>query len=1198
VQDTPALNGRQAEAFDRLGRLQALTASLSQAVTSEQVADAIIAQGMAVLGANAGCVTVLSDDRSELLLLRIAGAVEDVARKWGRFPLAAPVPLAEAVREGKVVVLETFVERSVRYPALEGVLSPDRDGAMVALPMVARGDVLGSLGWGWPADRHFTDEDRAFLLTLAGLCGQALDRARLFDAEREARERAERAENHLRESEGRLRAIIDNWPSVIFVKDPQGRYLLANRACEAYAGEPVERIVGKTDYDYLPAEVADRFRADDLRVLETGQTIRYEEAVPLQGESRTSLTAKFPLRDTSGQPYAVCGIATDITDLKRTTGALRESEERFARFMQHLPGLAWVKDEQGRYVYANDAAARAFGKPPAELYGRTDEEVFPPATAAQFRENDREALASGTGVRAVETLEHQDGVLHHSLVSKFPIPATQGATALVGGMAIDITEEMRTRAVLKESEERFRATFEQAAVGIAMVGPDGRWLRVNHKLCDILGYLPDEMTGLRFQDITHPDDLEADLASVQRLLAGGIATYSMEKRYVRKDRSLVWANLTVSLVRTPQGQPKYFISVVEDITARKAAEEALRESEQRLRAIGDNLPLGAVYQVVGDPEGRRRFLYISAGVERLLGLTSAEVLADASSLYGLVHEEDHVRVAAQEQVAGRDLTPFDCEFRSRTRTGDVRWLHCRSAPRRLPTGETVWEGIVMDVTDRKRAAEALDRERELLGTIVEKIPVMLTVYEPGTRVLRLNPAFERATGWTTHEAAGASLMEQCYPDPAYRQRVEEFMQSCVDGWMDIRMRTRDGRDLETSWANVRLSSGTQVGIGIDITDRKQYEQSLKEADRRKDEFLATLAHELRNPLAPIRNGLQVMKVAAGDAEAVEPARAMMERQLGQLVHLIDDLLDVSRITRGKLALRWERIDLASVVQNAIEGSRPLIEASAHRLAVTLPPVPVWLDADPTRLAQVFANLLTNAAKYTERGGHIWLTAGRHGGEVIVSVKDTGIGIAADHLPRVFEMFSQAETALERSQGGLGIGLSLVRGLVEMHGGTVEARSEGLRRGSEFVVRLPVRNEAHGQETREPVGGEKGTSRPRRRILVADDNRDAADSLALLLRLAGHEVHAVHDGQEALEAVGWFRPDVALLDIGMPKLNGYEVARRIRGHAAGQQMVLVAITGWGQEEDKRRAAEAGFDHHLTKPVDPAALERLLSGLRKA
>jgi PAS domain S-box-containing protein len=266
----------------------------------------------------------------------------------------------------------------------------------------------------------------------------------------------------------------------------------------------------------------------------------------------------------------------------------------------------------------------------------------------------------------------------------------------------------------------------------------------------------------------------------------------------------------------------------------KRAGKALQDSEERLRTLSDNLPYGAVYQILGSPEGHRRFLYISAGVEQLFGVTPAEIMADATALYGLVHEHDRGRLEALEEVAVRNLTPFDCEFRSWTRSGELLWVHARSAPRRLPTGETVWEGLVMDVTARRRAEDALHRERELLGTIIDRIPVMLTVYEPDAKVLRLNPAFERTIGWSSQDAAGVALMEECYPDPAYRKQVQEFMQSCRDGWMDIRIRTRSGQNLETSWANIRLSDGTQVGIGLDITDRKRYEHSLKEADRRKD----------------------------------------------------------------------------------------------------------------------------------------------------------------------------------------------------------------------------------------------------------------------------------------------------------------------------------------------------------------------------
>jgi signal transduction histidine kinase/ActR/RegA family two-component response regulator len=384
-----------------------------------------------------------------------------------------------------------------------------------------------------------------------------------------------------------------------------------------------------------------------------------------------------------------------------------------------------------------------------------------------------------------------------------------------------------------------------------------------------------------------------------------------------------------------------------------------------------------------------------------------------------------------------------------------------------------------------------------------------------------------------------------------------------------------------------------IAAFMDITELKEGQRALKEADRRKDEFLATLTHELRNPLAPLRNALELLQRSEGDAAVNQQARSMMGRQLDQMVRLIDDLLDMSRISQGKVQLRKERVELKAVIQSGVDAVQPLVQAQSHELTVTLPTEPIYLHADSTRLGQIISNLLNNAAKYTEKGGHIWLTAERQGNEAVVSVRDTGIGIAAENLPHIFEMFSQVAPALERSQGGLGIGLSLVRGLVEVHGGKVEARSAGIGMGSEFVVRLPV-VDAPVHAAVEPSGdGDKSHVGPKRRILVVDDNRDAADSMAMMLQMMGHETHTAYDGLEALQTAAGFRPVVVLLDIGLPKINGYEVARHMREQPWGKGVALIALTGWGQEEDKRRALEAGFDHHLTKPVQAAALEKLLA-----
>jgi len=365
---------------------------------------------------------------------------------------------------------------------------------------------------------------------------------------------------------------------------------------------------------------------------------------------------------------------------------------------------------------------------------------------------------------------------------------------------------------------------------------------------------------------------------------------------------------------------------------------------------------------------------------------------------------------------------------------------------------------------------------------------------------------------------------------------------------------------------------------------------MAEADRQKNEFLAMLGHELRNPLAPMRNALQILKMSGVDAAIISRARDAMERQLLHLIRLVDDLLDVSRIMRGKVELRRDVVDFVSILGQAIEMSRPTIDAHGHELIVSAPDASVMIDGDAVRVAQVLNNLLVNAAKYTTEPGRIWLRAERSGGGISIRIKDTGIGISPELLPRLFNLFVQGERNLARSQGGLGIGLTLVKRLVEMHGGNVSARSEGNGKGSEFTVWLPVL-----AETRDDSGDEPAhrvpDSMPSRRILVVDDNTDAAETAASLLRLWGHEVSVVNDGLAVLQAVRDFRPEVILLDIGLPGMTGYEVARQIRSEPEFDSLVIAAMTGYGQAEDMRRTREAGFNYHLTKPLDPTRLEAL-------
>ncbi len=386
-----------------------------------------------------------------------------------------------------------------------------------------------------------------------------------------------------------------------------------------------------------------------------------------------------------------------------------------------------------------------------------------------------------------------------------------------------------------------------------------------------------------------------------------------------------------------------------------------------------------------------------------------------------------------------------------------------------------------------------------------------------------------------------------------------------------------------------------IGLSMDISDLVFAEQALREADQRKDAFLATLAHELRNPLAPIRNAVHILRTQGSPDTASRKLQDIVDRQVGQMARMVDDLLDVSRISRGKLELRRERVTLQQVIQGAVETSRPLIDQNRHQLEVVLPAKPLYLNADLTRLSQVFANLLNNAAKYTEASGRIKLLAEEHGAEVVVSVIDSGVGIPARQMANLFDLFSQGDNERRLAGGGLGIGLSLVKQLVELHQGRVMAQSEGPGCGSQFRVHLPLAEDQSAVSPPEAAAPGQRSTAKRRRILVVDDSEAAALTLGTLLELSGYEPHLAHDGEQALAVAEACRPDAVLLDIGMPKLSGYEVCRRIRQQDWGRQVTVIALTGWGQEQDRRRTAEAGFNHHLVKPADPVALLKLLDGL---
>jgi PAS domain S-box-containing protein len=506
-----------------------------------------------------------------------------------------------------------------------------------------------------------------------------------------------------------------------------------------------------------------------------------------------------------------------------------------------------------------------------------------------------------------------------------------------------------------------------------------------------------------------------------------------------------------------------------------------------------------------------------------------------------------------------------------------------------------------------RALAMLREQRQWLEVTLASIGDAVIATDTRGDITFLNPVAERMTGWSSAEALRKPLetvfriVNEYSRQPASNPVQRVLREGVIVGLANhTALIARNGSSIaiEDSAAPIKGPDGTISGVVMvfrDVTDRRRAEEALRLADRRKDEFLATLAHELRNPLAPIRQAALISK-APGATEAQKRwSHDVIDRQVRHMSLLLDDLLDISRVTRGTLVLKPQPSDLAAMIDAAIETARPTIEAKHHKLSVEIPAEPVRCNADPLRMAQVLSNLLTNAAKYTDPAGQIRLIAARAPHEVIIRVLDNGIGVAPEALPRLFEMFTQIPSARDRSDGGLGIGLALTKALVELHGGSIEAHSGGLGCGSEFVVRLPC-DEIVPVRSEPSTAAKQTQASPKRRVLVADDNRDAAETLAALLRIEGHEVLTVHDGPSVLSVLGSFNPDIALLDIGMPGLTGYDLARQIRSeYQASHPLRLVAITGWGQESDKAQAWASGFDAHLTKPVDLSRLLQLLAAL---
>ena len=894
----------------------------------------------------------------------------------------------------------------------------------------------------------------------------------------------------------------------------------------------------------------------------------------------------------------------ELASRQRAETASRASEQRLrlATDAAELGIWSWQPDGD-RIIWENDRPYDIFCMP------RTDA----PLTAARFLAEfvHTEDLAAFEHAIA-DTLENgarlfyqgrfhcPNGDLRWVEFTGQPVAGTKGPSLRVIGTAQDITGRKQA----EEAQARLAKIVETSDDAIISKSIDGIIQTWNAGAERMLGYPAEEVIGKPITWLIPPERFPEEEKILQQLRRGK-AVEQFETLRLTRDGRPIDVSLTISPLKNADGNVVGASTIVRNITERKQAEDALRESEGRFRALV--LASSDLMCRMSPDWSEMRQVY-----DKNFVVETEEPNSNWLQYY--VYRDDQPQLMAAVREAIRTKSLFEMEHRVRRADGSWGWMLSRAVPLLDAKGEIVeWFGTGSDVTEQKRAEQALRESEERLRLAADAAHFGMYDRDLGGGYFHISTQIKQMLGYEPDAPLDhAQVMSHFHPDDqrAGSAALKRACDPAGDGRIAIEQRIvrRDGAvRWISSVGRVLFEDGVpkrSIGFLVDITERNRLErksleqaQALADLDRRKDEFLAMLSHELRNPLAALSNAVQLLRLQKSEAPLQQQARHVIERQLGQLTHLVDDLLEVSRITTGRVQLRQQQIALSGIVERAVETAQPLIDQRRHQLQVSLPLEPVFLLGDAARLEQVLVNLLTNAAKYTDEGGRIWLSVEAADAAeaaavpmVVIKVRDTGMGIAPELLPHIFDLFTQADRSLDRSQGGLGIGLCLVQRLVELHGGSVEAHSV-LGQGSEFVVRLPLMLTALPAA---PLPALDAALPPTKscRVLVVDDNVDAAQSLAKLLELTGHEVRLAYDGPSALAAAIDYRPDVVLLDIGLPGLSGFEVAEQIRQQAALRHIVLVALTGYGQDTDRQLSQDADFDYHLVKPARFSEIEKIL------
>ncbi len=1212
--------------------LQGISAELIEEDDVDALYEKIVNAASAIMRSECSSMQRLYPERGaagELKLLASRGLSAEARRCWEWVHTKSQCTCGHALKTGA-----RAIAADVRHCEwMEG--SDDQANllksgiqAAQSTPLVSRsGKLLGMISTHWRQPHEPSERDLRLLDILARQAADLLER---HQADEQFREH----ERRLRASEQQLRAIIETTPECVKLVAADGTLQQMNPAgLEMVEAESADTVAGKSIYSVIAPEHRESFREFNEAVCGGRSGMLEFDIIGLRGTRRHMETQAVPLVNPDGR-VSQLALTRDVTERKRQE-KLESAQRRVLELITADAPLAEVLESLVRSIEEQSDSGLLASVLLLDPVGRRLRHGAAPSLPAAYNRA-IDGVAIGPCVGSCGTAAYLGQPVHVSDIATDPLWAEFCELALSHGLAacsstpifsrdgevlgtfavyyrqprvvderdlqlIDTMSRTASIAIerklaqdaLRESEERFRAFTNTTFDVVYRMSADWlelRQLRGQEFIADTL-----EPSRSWIDAYIHPDDQKLVWDTIQDAIANK-TVFELEHRVIRVDGTLGWTHSRAIPLLNDQGEIEEWFGAATDVTVRREALEAQKRNAETFAALIEQSPLG-IYVV----DSQFRIAIVSAGsepafrnVQPVIGRDFGEVM---HTIWPPSFANEAIAIFRHTLETGE---PYVSPGLTETRkdVGDVESYEWQVNRVMLADGQYGAVCYYFDTTRLQQAAQALRDSEERFRMLADNMDQLAWTCDELGNVTWYNQRWLDYTGLTFEEMRDWGWKAVHHPDHVDRV-VASVTHSRNSGevWDDtFPLRGRDG---EYRWflsraIPIRDADGNIVrwfGTNTDVTELRALQESLRDADRRKDEFLATLAHELRNPLAPIRTGLELMRLIQDEPEAMEETRATMERQTQQLITLVDDLLDVSRITRGKLDLRKCRVSLSDVIQSAVEASRPFIDDAGHQLTVVPCDSQIHLDADPHRLAQVVSNLLNNASKYTPDGGRIRLSCESSNGSVAISVEDNGIGIPADMRDCIFEMFAQIDRPMEKGYTGLGIGLTLVKRLVEMHGGSIDVHSEGAGQGSRFRVTLPIVQEP-AVVPDEPVTAPEGEGTGLR-VLVVDDSQPAADMLGKVVRMLGNEVRIAYDGLQAVEAAAEYRPDIILMDLGMPRMTGYEAARRIREYAWGGDITMVALTGWGQESDRQRTADAGFDRHLVKPADPAQLQRLFS-----